>query len=124
LGLAITRKLARLMGGDVTVTSEPCKGSVFTVRLPGSNVANRGQNGWGEGAICCTAYVASWHTASEASALNQRRLSESCGSTGTNRLGRLRREWHIAAEAMRQAWSALADADVRAFGRHSGYDPI
>jgi signal transduction histidine kinase len=36
LGLAITRKLARLMGGDVTVTSEPGKGSVFTVRLPGT----------------------------------------------------------------------------------------
>src|SRR5215471_17896184 len=36
LGLAITRKLAGLMGGDVTVTSEPGKGSVFTVRLPGS----------------------------------------------------------------------------------------
>jgi signal transduction histidine kinase len=35
LGLAITRKLARMMGGDVTVMSEPGKGSVFTVRLPG-----------------------------------------------------------------------------------------
>ena len=34
-GLAITRKLARMMGGDVTVVSEPGKGSVFTVRLPG-----------------------------------------------------------------------------------------
>jgi sensor histidine kinase regulating citrate/malate metabolism len=34
-GLAIARKLARMMGGDVTVTSEPGKGSVFTVRLPG-----------------------------------------------------------------------------------------
>jgi len=34
LGLAITRKLARMMGCDVTVTSEPGKGSVFTVRLP------------------------------------------------------------------------------------------
>ena len=31
LGLAI----ARMMGGDVTVTSETGKGSVFTVRLPG-----------------------------------------------------------------------------------------
>jgi signal transduction histidine kinase len=27
--------LARMMGGDVIVTSEPGKGSVFTVRLPG-----------------------------------------------------------------------------------------
>jgi signal transduction histidine kinase/CheY-like chemotaxis protein len=36
LGLAITRKLARMMGGDVLVASEPGKGSVFTVRLPGS----------------------------------------------------------------------------------------
>src|SRR4030095_13636676 len=35
LGLAISRKLAGMMGGDVTVTSEPGKGSVFTVRLPG-----------------------------------------------------------------------------------------
>jgi GAF domain-containing protein/CheY-like chemotaxis protein len=39
LGLAIARKLARMMGGDVTVTSEPGKGSVFTVRLPGSGAA-------------------------------------------------------------------------------------
>jgi len=35
LGLALSRKLARMMGGDVTVTSEPGKGSVFTARLPG-----------------------------------------------------------------------------------------
>jgi signal transduction histidine kinase len=34
LGLALSRKLARMMGGDVTLTSEPGKGSVFTVRLP------------------------------------------------------------------------------------------
>jgi signal transduction histidine kinase len=38
LGLAITRKLARLMGGDVTVASEPGKGSTFTVRLPAATV--------------------------------------------------------------------------------------
>ena len=35
-GLAITRKLARMMGGDVTVASGAGKGSVFTVRLPAS----------------------------------------------------------------------------------------
>jgi len=38
LGLALSRKLARMMGGDVTVTSETGKGSVFTVRLPGGSV--------------------------------------------------------------------------------------
>jgi signal transduction histidine kinase len=36
LGLAITSKLARMMGGDVTVANEPGKGSVFILRLPGS----------------------------------------------------------------------------------------
>ena len=35
LGLVITRRLCQMMGGDVTVTSEPGKGSIFTVRLPG-----------------------------------------------------------------------------------------
>jgi signal transduction histidine kinase len=34
--LALSRTLARMMGGDVTVTSGPGKGSVFTVRLPAS----------------------------------------------------------------------------------------
>jgi adenylate cyclase len=34
LGLAITRELAHMMGGDVTVASEAGNGSVFTVRLP------------------------------------------------------------------------------------------
>jgi signal transduction histidine kinase len=38
LGLALSRKLARMMGGDVTVTSEPGKGSVFTVRLPSAAI--------------------------------------------------------------------------------------
>jgi signal transduction histidine kinase len=34
LGLTISRKLARMMGGDVTVATEAGKGSVLTVRLP------------------------------------------------------------------------------------------
>jgi adenylate cyclase len=34
LGLPITRKLCQMMGGDVTVSSSPGKGSIFTARLP------------------------------------------------------------------------------------------
>jgi signal transduction histidine kinase len=34
LGLTVARRLARMLGGDVTVRSEIGKGSTFTVRLP------------------------------------------------------------------------------------------
>ena len=34
LGLALTRRFCQMMGGDVTVRSEPGKGSIFTVSLP------------------------------------------------------------------------------------------
>lgn len=33
LGLSITRKLAQIMGGDVTAVSEPGRGSIFTLRF-------------------------------------------------------------------------------------------
>jgi len=36
LGLALTQKLCRLMGGDVTVESELGHGSCFTIRIPAS----------------------------------------------------------------------------------------
>jgi signal transduction histidine kinase len=34
LGLSVTRKLARMLGGEVAVTSAPGGGATFTVRLP------------------------------------------------------------------------------------------
>lgn len=34
LGLFISRRLCRMMGGDIAVASEPGAGSVFTARLP------------------------------------------------------------------------------------------
>ena len=38
LGLPISRKLARMMGGDITVASQPGKGSIFTLTLEGQIV--------------------------------------------------------------------------------------
>ncbi|HEV2678355.1 MAG TPA: ATP-binding protein [Aliidongia sp.] len=34
LGLSISRRLARILGGDITVTSKPGQGSIFTLTIP------------------------------------------------------------------------------------------
>jgi signal transduction histidine kinase len=44
LGLAISRRFCQMMGGDITVQSEPGRGSIFTIRLPRSMEASNEGN--------------------------------------------------------------------------------
>jgi len=45
LGLPIARRLARLLGGDITVHSRPGRGSIFTFCIPPVLVPGHGKNG-------------------------------------------------------------------------------
>jgi nitrogen-specific signal transduction histidine kinase len=44
LGLALSQKLCGLLGGGITVTSSPGRGSKFVIRVP-AEVASDAQNG-------------------------------------------------------------------------------
>src|SRR3546814_20935104 len=43
LGLALSRRLCRMMGGEITVASEPGRGRTCTVRLPATVGATRAE---------------------------------------------------------------------------------
>ncbi|NYO54384.1 aerobic respiration two-component sensor histidine kinase ArcB [Escherichia coli] len=48
IGLAVSRRLAKNMGGDITVTSEQGKGSTFTLTIHAPSVAEEGDDAFDE----------------------------------------------------------------------------
>ena len=51
LGLFLARQLARLQGGDITLVTEPGKGSTFTLHLPVATAADAPEAGANGGAV-------------------------------------------------------------------------
>lgn len=102
LGLTISRRLARLMGGDLTVRSAPGHGSEFTLWLPAAPVEARQQRGY-DGP---ERRLASQRTRglAEIGELLLRELEATLGAF----VGRLRSE-HIVPGAENLRFSVLAD---------------
>jgi CheY-like chemotaxis protein/anti-sigma regulatory factor (Ser/Thr protein kinase) len=57
IGLALTRELARLHGGDVSVSSRPGAGSTFTVRIPARRGAAAARGGDAGGSVRARSFV-------------------------------------------------------------------
>ena len=97
LGLALSRKLARMMGGDVTVASELGKGSVFTVPCRGAKrhepaAPAISASGYGAAALPALSRVASAQTYPSARRCESTSVPDAAivhcilGSTGRGRL--------------------------------------
>jgi signal transduction histidine kinase/DNA-binding response OmpR family regulator len=62
IGLALTKELVDLMNGQITVASEPGKGTVFTLSLPIQNEAGKADHAWARDRVASAAGPALWNS--------------------------------------------------------------